>query len=259
MMKFAFFFCLLFLVSCSGSEEPKTDEKDSKSVSNESLDSEMLAIDAEIEIKGQMATSMRYTKENGAYVVVNAHLNEAGKIVKIEEDFHDGGDQNYGKKYYYFKDEKMFASKEFFSDMKAKPAKFVDRITYYDKNEKAINSIEKRVDYEEDLEFANYVSCPTQAISFKRAKQVLDQEGEYKTTFQGFVRVQALNYMVLGSSDPNGFTTTVRVDYDDQFITTLLKNQKQFLNQELFINFKNVIDETGFQYQSYISGEFVKS
>ncbi|MCE3295375.1 MAG: hypothetical protein K0R65_1089 [Crocinitomicaceae bacterium] len=252
------FLSLLFLAACSG-EEAKTDDKTTgKKLANEgSLESEMKAIDSEIQSSGQQATSMRYTKENGAFIVVNAHLNEAGKIIKIEEDYSDGDGANSGRNSFYLKDEKVFASREYYSDMSAHPASFVDRLSYYDKNQKVVKTQEKRVEFEEELDRVEYQDVALKGITMDRAKKVLDQSGEFETFFQGFVNVQALNYIIIGSKNSESWVSSVRVDYEDSFIKTLLSDPKKYLNRKVFVAFENITDPTNFQYQSYLSGKFV--
>lgn len=255
-MRYILFLSLIVLASCSGKSNEAILEKSNKS-NNGALEAEMKAIDSDIEQNGQLATSMRYTKNEDIYIVVNAHVNSAGKIVKIEEDFNDGAKGNNGKNSFYLKDDKVFASRAYYSDMQsAKPA-FVDRITYYDKNEKALNSIEKRVDYEEDLDRVEYSEVKTVALSIDRARRVLDQKGEFETTFQGFIDVNPLRYIIIGAKNSNGYVSSIRVDYDDDFIKMLLKDQNKYLNRKIFIQFENIIDPSGMQYQSYLSGNLV--
>jgi hypothetical protein len=253
------FLSLLMLAACSG-EEAKTDDKieDSELANEGSLESEMKAIDAEIETSGQQATSMRYTKDNGAFVVVNAHLNETGKIIKVEESYSDGDGANNGQNSFYLKDEKIFATREYYSDMSAHPASFVDRLSYYDKKQQVVKTLEKRVEFEEELDNVEYKTVDLKSIKMDRANNVLDQTGEFETSFQGFVRVQALNYIIIGSKNSEGWVSSVRVDYEDEFITSLLKNPAKYLNKKVFISFENVTDPTGFQYQTYLSGKFIE-
>ncbi len=252
------FLSLLFLAACSG-EEAKTDKTavDKKLENEGSLEAEIQAIDNEIQTSGQQATSMRYTQENGAYIVVNAHLNEAGKIIKIEENYSDGDGANSGVNSFYLKDEKIFATREYYSDMSANPASFVDRLSYYDNKQKVAKTLEKRVEFEEQLDGTEYKSVALKGMSMDRAKNVLDQKGEFETSFQGFVKVQALNYIIIGSENSESWVSSIRVDYEDEFIKTLLSNPKKYLNKKVFVAFENVTDPTGFQYQTYLSGKFV--
>ena len=106
-MRYILFLSLIVLASCSGKTEEKTLEN-SKSKIDGALEAEMKAIDSDISQSGQLATSMRYTKNEDVYIVVNAHVNSAGRIVKIEEDFNDGAKGNNGKNSFYLKEMKIF-------------------------------------------------------------------------------------------------------------------------------------------------------
>lgn len=256
-MRIFFIFLLVFLVSCSGSKNNELDENQSKSKMEGAFDAEIEAIEEELSGKGQLATSMRYTKDDNAYIVVRAHLNEVGNIIKIEEEYNEGLGKNNGITSFYLKDGKVFASKEYFNDVSPQKQDFVERISYYDKNQKVQKSMEKRVKYEEELEEADYQEVSPHQLTLDRAKRVLDQESEFETTFQGFVQVQALNYLIVGAKNSEGYVSSIRVDYEDSFIKTLLAEPTKYLNRKVFISFENVVDPTGFQYQTYLSGKFI--
>lgn len=252
-------FILLFTISCSTKNKDaaisnETTQKPSKTLAIEKEIAEIEQITAE---KGQLASSMRYTKDNGAAIVVNAHLDENGNIIKVEEDFNEGEGHNFGLNTFYFKNSKLIGTKERFSDVESKTPAFIERISYYDKNEKPIRTIEKRVTYEEELDQAQYKEVALHKASNERAKRVLAQSDEFETTFQGFVEVQALNYLILGAKNSTGYVTSLRLDYEDAFIKQLLVNPKKYLNRKMYVTFQNVTDPTGFQYQSYLTGKFI--
>jgi hypothetical protein len=249
-------FFLLVLNSCKSNE---VKEEKTLTVSNEgAYNAEMKAIDSQIVNSGKVASSLRFTKEEGSSIVVRAHLTDEGKMLKIEEEYNDGEPNNIGTTSFYYKKNKVFATREYFDDkLSEKSPKFVDRISYYDEKGNVVRTLEKRVNFEEDLELAEYSEVKKVKVSIERAKKVLDQKEEYKITFQGFLEVNALNYLIVGSSGKNAFTSGIRVDYEDAFIKTLLKNQEKYLNKKIEVVFENITDQTGFKYQSYIKGKFL--
>lgn len=255
-MRLLSLFALIFVLSCSSKKESNENPSTSKLSQEGSFEAEIIAIDANLEEKGQVALSMRYSKENDVSIQAKAYFDETGKIIKIDEQYSDGTDKNNGVNSFYLKEGKVFASKEHFDDRTSAKPGFIDRLSFYDKNEQVTKTYEKRVDFEEELENIEYTATKTKGISIARAKRILDQKGEFETTFQGFIEVQVLNYLVLGPPDPNGYTTTLRVDNEDAFIKTLLQNPKKYLNRKVAVDFEQVIDGTGFQYQTYVSGEF---
>ncbi len=94
-MRFLFILSLIFI--CSSCSNDDSVSSKGKLATENTIDAEMAAIDAEILEKGQVATSLRYTKNDDVYIVVNAHLNEAGKIIKFEEEYNDGFNKNNGR------------------------------------------------------------------------------------------------------------------------------------------------------------------
>lgn len=251
------FVSTLFFISCSSNEVKKNTQQKNKAIEG-AYNAEMKAIDTLIETKGQTASSLKFSKEDGTYVLVKAHLNEAGEIIKIEEDFYDGEKIGQGVRSFYFEKDKLIATREYCSDLSdVSNPKFIDRISYYDKNKNVKKTLEKRVDFEEDLERNLYLEVKKHAVSMERAKKVLDQKGEFQVTFQGIIVVNAFNYLIVGSEGEDTYTSTIRVDYDDSFIKKLLSNQKAYLNKKIEVIFERVIDPTGFEYQTYIQGKFV--
>jgi hypothetical protein len=224
----------------------------------ESLEAEIKAVEETIAKSDQVASSLRYTKENGASIVVLAHVDEAGKILKIEEVFNDGDNGNNGTISYYMRGKVPFATREYFEDRKTETTpKFVERMSYYDESGKVLRTIEKRVNYEEELDAATFVPVALHDCPLARAQKVLDQKGEFETTFQGFVLVEVLNYLVVGEPKKDGYTSAMRVDYEDEFIKDALQNQQKNINRKIRVSFETVQDPSGFEYQMYHSAEWV--
>ncbi|MES2588557.1 MAG: hypothetical protein V4622_06205 [Bacteroidota bacterium] len=254
----------LNLSSCSNEEKKNEKIVSTKLSQEDAMNAEMQAIDQEAEAVGKVASSLRFTLENGEFIVVTAHLSEKNEILKIEEDFDDGQKGNAGKNTFYLKDGKVFLTREYIDDRSKLNSKqdsvsqFVERISYYNKKEKVEKTIEKRVDFEDDLEDVSFVPVALHEAKIDRAKRVLDQKDEFKITFQGLINVNAIHFLIVGSSGQDAYTSAIRVDYEDKFIQTLLANQEKFMNRKIQVAFENVVDQTGFQYQSYIEGKFVE-
>lgn len=255
---------MLVLSACSDTEP--TQKKEAvveKKLSNEdSMMAEIKAIDEEAESSGKLVSSLRYTKENGAVVLVHAHLTDDDNMIKIDEEYNEGNNGSYGTNTFYLKGGKIFAVREYFEDQTDKKApKFVERLSFYSikgKESKIQKTIEKRVDFEEEIENIDFKPVALHEVKIDRAMDALNQRGEFENTFQGFVKVQAFNYLVIGSPQKDGYTSAVRINSDDEFTLTLLNNQRKLLNRKIEVSFENVMDPDGFEYQSYIQGSFVQ-
>ena len=266
MKKFKSYFLIALIgiafSSCSDTEKNNSSKGllVEKKLSNEgSFESEILAIDEEIATSGELLSSMRYTKENGAVILVHAHLSKQGKIIKIDEEYNEGDDGNYGMNSFYLKNDKVFASRAYFENKAKKPeSEFVERISYYSDDEKVVKTLERKAAYEEDIGSLAFKPGILKELKIDRAKRALNQEGEFSTNFQGFVLVQVLRYIVVGGSEEGGYTSAVRVDQEDDFVRFLVQNESECMNKRLQLSFQNITDDTGFEYQSYVQGSFKK-
>jgi len=261
-----FVFCGILLATaatfsaCNNSKKAEEKEIVSEKLSNEgALEAEIKAIDEIAEKSGQIASSLKYTKENGASIVVHATLSATNEILKVEEEYAEANGGNYGTNSFYLKNKIPFAVREYFEDRQdAANPKFVERMSYYDDKGKVIKTIEKRVNFEEELEAASFVPVALHSVSIDRAMTVLDQKGEFETTFQGFVAVQALNYLVVGKPGKDSYSSAMRVDFGDEFINTALANQRAYMNKKCRVSFETIQDASGFEYQMYTGGEWAE-
>jgi hypothetical protein len=249
------------LLSACGNDnsEGKEKEKVSQKLSNEdAIEAEIAAIEEEIVKADLVAHSLYYTKENGESIEVLAHLSNNNVILKLEENFSDGKNKNSGTITYYLKDKFPFVTKELFEDnTNTSAVKFVERVSYYDKKGKAISTKEKRVNFQEELANVAFVSVPLKSCSIEKAMRVLEQKGEFETTFQGFSLSEVLNYLIVGQPGEDGFSSTLRVEVEDKFINDALRNINSNMNRKCRVSFQ-VTSSSGFEYQVYTGGEWVE-
>lgn len=265
MNRFKTTFFLLSIILLTGifsaCKEEKTGENQpvvSKKLSQEdAMFAEMKAIDDLSEQLGQVATSLKYTNEKGESIVVHAFFGEDNTILKMDQEFSKGNNADYGKITYYLKEGLLFLSREYFQDNSGSTPKFVDRISLYEKG-KVKKTIEKRVDYEDQLENTTYQPVSLVACNLSDAMDVLDQKGAYETTFQGFVDANQVTYLVVGEPKKDGFSSAIRTDELDSFIMELKRNPKKHLNRKIVVAFEVVTDPTGFEFQLYQGGKFAE-
>lgn len=244
---------LTILNACGGenSTEKKSEKVSQKLDNEDAIEAEIAAIEEEVLKADLVAHSLSYAKENGEAIEVLAHLSKDNVILKIEEKFSEGNGKNSGTITYYLKDKYPFVTKELFEDLSnPNAAKFVERVSYYDKKGKAISTKEKRVNYQEELPSVSFISVPLKTCSIERAMQVLEQKGDFETTFQGFAVTEVLNYIIVGQPKADGYTSALRVELEDNFIKDALKNQKANLNKKCRVTFE-IAENSGFEYQLY--------
>lgn len=254
----------LFLVACSSEEKPTDDKSEKnkivKSFSNEAdMDNRMVEIDAIVETSDKYVSSMKFQKNDGAFVQVIGYMNRDNQIMKIEEQFSDGADKSQGVRTYYLNGGKPFMTRELIDEIKPdKTGSFFDRISYYDAKGNVMKTKERRSAYQEDTETMSYKPVALQGITIDRAMRALNSEKEFACTFQGLVYEGAATYLIVGeNAKGNTFTAALRCDYKDPLILQLSSDPESYLGDKLKVNFE-IRNDNNFEYMVYAGGDFAK-
>lgn len=252
---------VLLLAACGEKTNPQNTqdntEKVIKSFKNEAeMNQRMIEIDALAETNDQIAASLKYQKEDGSFVQVFGHMNRDNQILKIEEQFSDGGGKTNGTIIYYLNEGKPFVVHELLDEVVNGTANFVDRISYYDAKGKVLKTKERRSDFQETTEKMSYSPAPLHTTSMDRAMRVLNSEKEFEVTFQGFVYDGAHTYLIVGeNTKKDAYTCALRCDYKDPLIIELEGNPEAFLGQKLNLKFEMATDRE-FEFMAYAGGKF---
>jgi hypothetical protein len=265
MLKYIIPFSLLVLTACSGepkdqSKADKTDKSVVVSFQNEvEMNNRMVEIDALVGQNDKYATSLNYMKEDGTSIKVLAYLNKNNEILKIEEVFTDVATQELGSILYYMNNGKPFITRELLDVPVAGGDKrqFLDRVSYYDAKGKVIKTKERRADFQDITESMAYKPVKSNPVRIDRALRALNAEKEFETTFQGFAYQEALTYLIVGENKENGFTSSLKCDFKDGLLTTLMNKPQTQLGKPLNVTFV-VEEDQGLEYQVYTGGSFKK-
>ena len=244
--------------SCKNEGKNKDNSETTEKGFNESKWIEtMKKVDSQIATSDAIANSLYYSKESGESEKIVAFLSQENKILKIEETFSGTPVENAGRIIYYLNHTQPMVTIEMFEDMSnLEEVKFVERISYYNDLGEATYTKEKRVNYEEDLESASYESVDLVTLSTKKIFQILNQEGEFQTTFQGLVETESLNYLIVGEPKEDGFTSAMRIEFEDHFIKEIYKNPKKYMNKKARVTFQVSRMQGNFEYQVYTGGSW---
>ncbi len=213
----------------------------------------MLKID-QMEDLGK-ASSLFFSRPDGASVDVEMFFDTSNVAVKIFERYTVSATQSICSNTFYLVEGKKFASRELFEYSKGDSASFSERITYYDKKEQPIVTKIRTATYEDGLEFETFTMTKTHDCSMDRAINVLNQTGEYTTTFRGFVKEDPYLYIIVGENKKNGYTSSLVVQMMTSTIKKLQENELQMIGKPLNINFETLGDEQGFVYQILLQAE----
>lgn len=255
MHKITLFALVGFFVSCSQDSSDKVSEQPSstsKVTSHPELEEKMLAIDAQEE-ELTVANSLTFNHNDGSFEEVYAFLDGKEKIVKIEEKFTNGKSGDNGVRFFYLENGKKFISKERFSDNSKAKGAFRERISYYDGNGKVLSTRERLAQFEEDLEKEEFKNTAKFDCSMKTAEEVLNNKGVFSTTFQGFVENGPLTYLLVGGPGESGYASALAIQFEDQTIAAMRKNEKKYINRPLAVQFERMMDEKNLEFQVLLS------
>lgn len=252
--KFIFILALMMaatVIGCQSGE--KADEKNAQTENAAKIENEdqfeqkMADIDNATDLK--VINSLAYNNNAGSRTEAIAYLNQNDQEVKIEENFADVKTGNYGKYSFYVENGKKFATKEVYYDNELKSPSFVERISFYDENEKVIFSKERLAPFEDELEKAAFQIRSPKDCPIDRAMRVLNQEGEFTTTFQGFASAGNLTYLLVGENTKDGYASSLAVQYEEGDIKKLLKDERAFIGTPLEVQHEVMVDERGLKFQ----------
>jgi hypothetical protein len=258
-MNFRVFFFLFSLCAvmyaCTHESDDMTGAEPKKLYKDEQLfEAKITAIENDTSL--YVLKSLAYNNNDGSTEEAAAYLDEAQNEVKIEEYFSDHENGNYGKKFFFVEKGKMFASKEIYFDNQLKTPSFVERISYYDKKGNVLFTKMRKSFYEEDLDEQNFVVSPKYKCPIANAMNMLNQEGKFISTFQGFVKNDGILYLLVGENKPNGYTAALVVQYADKVIRELQRNEKELIGSALDIQYEVGSDINNLTYRVLISASF---
>lgn len=261
MKKAAYIFTVFTILFGCSSKSEKLDNTsiDKKSeVGNNESKIEQRIVDTDLNDSLKITNSLYFTKEDGSSFEVKAFLDKSDNVLKVEQKFMNGITNAYGTTLFYVQKGKKYASKERFEDRKEEKQTFVERISFYDKNEKVISTKIRKSFFEEDLDAQKYENVTLYDCSINQAMNAINQQGEFKTLFQGFVFNGRTNYITVGENGKNGYVSALLLQYENDVTRKLMKNQKDMIGKKLDLNFQKMIDNTGFEFQVLLSVAFAK-
>lgn len=255
------YFTLLFSASlflftaCNSSDDTLTVEEynaahpEEAGVAPTKVDDKIIALDKGQDKMSQIK-SLLYTKEDHTMVDVTAYLDKDSKIVKMVDYYQDGKTGIIEQTYFYFNNGVLFASKKI-GEIRPKDETpyYSEIVTYYDEKEKATSSKERTTDFEENLEMEEFHAIETKSMSPEHAYKVINQQGEYAVTFQGFVNSGPYDFLIVGENKLNGFTSSLSIQSPSQSILYLKSKGKEELGRPLVVSFERFMDDQGYEMQ----------
>ena len=253
---------LIFLSACGGeNSDGNGDNSQNQNGTYKSLDSEA-DLDEYMVLTDQVADStfipsLRYSKENGQYIEVQTAVDKNNQISRLLEQYSEGEGQEFGTKLFYYQNGVKKASVKRFERHTAQNINFVEQVSYYDNDGKVTRSKERIASFESDLSQFDFKEIQPINHDDGRAMRVLEQKGEFTTTFQGFVDAGPQTYLIVGENKEDGFTSALALPAIDPSLQELRDNSKKMIGKKVFVKFAKRLDPSmGYEFQEYISHQF---
>lgn len=242
---------ILTITSCNNNnqEQVANDTSEDIIVASNEVDDLIYTIDSDLENK-PVVKSLVYTKEDHTMIDVTAYLDQNNLIQKIEEYYRDGASGMVTKKWFYLNGGELFASR-LIHEVKdgGEASHYEETVTSYDESNKAIESKTRTAEYEEYLELESYQKDDIIALSTENAMKILNQEGPYATTFQGFVDAGAYEFLIVGANEKNGYTSSLSIQFQSGVLMHLKKQGEKAIGEKLVVNFERYLDNQGYEIQ----------
>ena len=252
---FVIILVLMTVMGCqTGTEHTSSDlETVTYTQSDSDLAHKAYALEVDADTSLQEGNSLYYSREDGATMEVFISVNDKNEPVKIRESYSDSVSISLCSNTFYFKNGKKYISKELFEEGDGITGNFTERISYYDEEALPIQTLERKAEYEDKLEHEDYVVSAKHDCSTGRAFRVLNQEGEFATTFQGFIQEEPYLYLIVGEDEKIGFTSSLVVQYEDQTIQNLKAYEKEMIGKGIQVEFETLSGSQGYEYQILLS------
>jgi hypothetical protein len=178
-------------------------------------------------------------------VEVKIFLDDSSQIVKMVEIIVAPGSNSVTSNRFYYRGDKKVATKRFFQESVKDSAYFVEVRSYYDTNEEVKVTKRRTARFEEQLDQEMFKVVKSEDCKSDRALRILNQQGEFETTFQGFIDMEGFIFLIVGENKKNGFATSLIVQMVTPFVQELRNNEKKMIGTPLIVQFETVTDSGG--------------
>jgi hypothetical protein len=247
---------IALLMGACGQSNKKTEEEPEEISNANEFEKRIAAIDNNPDL--QVINSLSYNDNAGNTVEARAFLDKDQKEVRIEEDFSDAKTGNYGTNTFYVHNGKKFATREIYFDKQRKEKPMVERVSYYDDKAKVLYTKIRYAEGEEQLNNEGFKGVASYDCPEERVMRVINQEGEYRTTFQGFVQSNGMVYALVGGPGKDDPVSSLSVQHKYGDISKLLADERGNIGRLVRVQHETMMSPQGLRFQVLIALEFVE-
>ncbi|MCT4560734.1 MAG: hypothetical protein N4A41_05080 [Crocinitomicaceae bacterium] len=253
------FLTTCYLLSCQMQQSKSKSTEDTTQtaqIDESKFTKRIAAIDKNIS-NFQIGNSLAYINNEQSKEEVFAYLDKKNNIIKMEEKFYDAKTKNLGTNFFYLEDGHKFASLERILDFEGHDGQFIERWSFYDNNQQVIFTKERMAEYEDEIQDEAFKVVKPHDCSMVRAGLVLNQQGPFETTFQGFFANGPNDYLIVGGPGAEDFTSTLMVQFVDSQVDYLKKNERQMIGAPLKVEFEKMVDDRNFEFQVLLKAQIL--
>jgi len=249
-----FISCILLICSCSVEQEkenPKTKKIELESIVPSYKEASLFEtkID-EIDFNKNLieAKSLSYINLNKSVEQVIAMVDSSMQFSKLTH-FVTEENGNQSETSFYFSGNLMFASikitRRFFeNEGYEKEVK-----CYYNDKGEVLFSAQRKSKLSENLKAVAYSKAEKCVHNPSKALEIINQQGQYATNFQGFNEANGKLYITVGTKTTS---SSIVINAYEGILKTLKNNESKFLNKSLKIDFEEINQLDGFSYQALL-------
>lgn len=259
MKKLAYLLLLItgvVFVSCKNETDEKTVAADETAFDYIAQKTDITAdIDALVEHSGCIKYSMDYSKESKERYFATMYCDTLGDVLKMEELSFDA-EGLYTKNIFYYHEDRLYMTMvEYQTKNDKNEPIFCEEITVFDKHNKIEKAFKKVVNSNED-EPQFLPSTENRMVKNDRIFKAINNEGEFEMTFQGIIKTDNLDYIMIGNPSENGFTTAFQIEGNSDFIKDIYVNERKYINRKIHVNFNRQVMGS-FAYQAFVSAKWL--
>lgn len=205
----------------------------------------------------EVGNSLAYMNNAQSKEEVFAYLDKKKNIIKMEQKFYNAKTKNWGTNFFYLEDGHKFASLERILDYEGHDGQFIERWSFYDNEQKVVFTKERMAEYEDEIQNQEFKAVKPHDCSIVQAGLALNQQGPFETTFQGFIADGPADYLIVGGPGEDDYTSTLLVQFEDDQIHYLKKNERKMIGAPLKVQFEKMVDERNFEFQVLLQAQIL--
>lgn len=214
----------------------------------------LASIDQMIDTSNCAQYSLDFGKENKERYFATLYCNSNGEVHLMEELMTDSELLISRNKFYFAGEGKLFATVSERQEKKDSLLFFIEEINIYGTNGKVEKSFRKITSESGEGEYLP--SKDNAILNNDRIMKAMKNEGEFSLTFQGIIKTDNLDYLIVGGAGENSYTSALQIEANTSFINDIYKNEINYVGKKIAINFERKVMDN-FSYQVFVAGKWL--